>query len=84
MSTSAISPIVGPPIVGMAPHREQQLMLGRGQSAAAACFLTPVQEPAQLRTNPQQLAILRVTNRPGHHAIVPAPDPVGCVRTEAA
>jgi len=81
MSTSAISPIVGP---RSSPWpRTRATTMWAGSVRGRGLLLTPVQEPAQLRTNPRQLAITprHQSSRESRHRASSRPG--GCVRRGA-
>ena len=52
-----------PQVAGVAPHGQQQLVLGVGQPDLARLGLAPAVEPSQLHAEPQQVAEVLVVQR---------------------
>jgi hypothetical protein len=63
--------------VRVAANREEQLVLSRRQPSRPRLLLTPVQEPAELRPEAQQLLVLGIAEGTHHRAIVAGPHRTG-------
>ena len=50
----------GTPVVVMAPHGEQKLVLGRGQPEGLGLLLAPAQESAEPRAQGEEVLVLGV------------------------
>ena len=54
----------GPALVVVPPDGEQQLVLRRREAVLTGLLLAPVEEPPQLRAEPEQAPVVGVGERP--------------------